>query len=104
MIAAPMSQWLPIGGLHAPCQHPSQFFAPHRRGLRLPSLGLRRRIQRPQEPDTRTETARLFQTLAEGGEVEMPLQDMFWGACFGSLKDRYGVQWMFNCAEAAAQQ
>ena len=46
----------------------------------------------------------MFQTLAEGGKVEVPLQDMFWGACFGSLKDRYGVQWMFNCAEAAAQQ
>jgi PhnB protein len=56
------------------------------------------------EPDTRAETARLFQALAEGGKVEMPLQDMFWGAYFGSLRDRYGVQWMFNCAEAAAPE
>ena len=46
----------------------------------------------------------MFQTLAEGGKVEVPLQDMFWGACFGRLKDRCGVQWIFNCAEAAAQQ
>lgn len=52
------------------------------------------------EPDTRAETTRLFQSLAEGGKVEMPLQEMFWGAFFGSLKDRYGVQWMFNCAHA----
>jgi PhnB protein len=50
------------------------------------------------EPDTRSETDRLFHALAEGGKIEMPLQDMFWGAYFGSLTDRFGVQWMFNCA------
>lgn len=49
------------------------------------------------EPDTRAETERLFKALAEGGKVEMPLQDMFWGAYFGSLADRYGIRWMFNC-------
>ena len=50
------------------------------------------------EPDTRAETERLFGALAEGGKVGMALQDMFWGAYFGSLTDRFGVQWMFNCA------
>ena len=49
-------------------------------------------------PDTRAETERLFGALAEGGKVGMALQDMFWGAYFGSLTDRFGVQWMFNCA------
>lgn len=49
------------------------------------------------ETDTREETIRLFNALAEGGTVEMELQDMFWGAYYGSLKDKYGVQWMFNC-------
>ena len=53
------------------------------------------------EPDTRAETQRLFDALAAGGKVEMPLQDMFWGAHFGSLTDQYGVQWMFNCAAPA---
>lgn len=53
------------------------------------------------EPDSRAETERLFHALADGGTVQMPLQDMFWGAYFGSLKDRYGVQWMFNCQAAA---
>jgi PhnB protein len=48
-------------------------------------------------PDTRSETNRLFRLLAEGGKVEMPLQEMFWGAYFGSLTDKFGVQWMFNC-------
>jgi len=28
----------------------------------------------------------------------MELQDMFWGAYYGSCTDKYGVQWMFNCA------
>jgi PhnB protein len=50
------------------------------------------------EPDTRSETDRLFAALADGGSVEMPLQEMFWGGYFGSLTDRFGVRWMFNCA------
>jgi PhnB protein len=49
------------------------------------------------EPDTRAETERLFRALSEGGKVEMPLQDMFWGGYFGSLTDQFDVQWMFNC-------
>ncbi|MFO1250190.1 MAG: VOC family protein [Inhella sp.] len=51
-------------------------------------------------PDTRADTDRLFMALAEGGKVETPLQDMFWGAYFGSLTDKFGIQWMFNCEEA----
>jgi PhnB protein len=50
------------------------------------------------EPDTRVETDRLFQALSQGGEIDMPLQEMFWGGYFGSLTDRFGVRWMFNCA------
>ena len=49
------------------------------------------------EPDTRAETDRLFNALSSGGNVGMPLQDMFWGAYFGSLTDKFGIQWMFNC-------
>lgn len=50
------------------------------------------------EPDTRAEADRLFEGLAAGGQVEVPMQDMFWGAYFGSFTDRYGVRWMINCA------
>jgi PhnB protein len=50
------------------------------------------------EPDTRAETDRLFAALSQGGTVEMALQDMFWGAYWGCLLDRFGVKWMFNCA------
>jgi len=49
------------------------------------------------EPDTRGETDTLFAALAEGGTVEMELQEMFWGDYFGSLTDRFGTRWMFNC-------
>ncbi len=50
------------------------------------------------EPDTKAETEALFNALAVGGTVDMALQDMFWGGYFGSLTDRFGVKWMFNCA------
>ncbi len=50
------------------------------------------------EPDTRSETKRLFNALSAGGKVEMPLVEMFWGGYFGSCTDKFGVQWMFNCA------
>jgi len=49
------------------------------------------------EPDTRGETEELFNMLSEGGNVEMALQDMFWGAYYGSCEDKFGVRWMFNC-------
>jgi PhnB protein len=51
------------------------------------------------EPDTKIETKRLFNALSAGGKTEMDLQDMFWGAYFGSCTDKFGVQWMFNCQE-----
>lgn len=49
------------------------------------------------KPDTRAETKRLFEALSAGGKVEMELQDMFWGAYYGSCADKFGVGWMFNC-------
>lgn len=51
------------------------------------------------EPDTRAEAERLFNALSAGGKVSMPLQDMFWGAYFGSFTDQYGVCWMVNCSQ-----
>lgn len=53
------------------------------------------------QTDTREQTDRLFAALAAGGTVTVPPQDMFWGAYFGSLRDRFGVQWMLNCAPKA---
>lgn len=48
------------------------------------------------EPATREEATRLFNELSEGGNVTMPLQDMFFGAYYGSLTDKFGINWMIN--------
>lgn len=40
---------------------------------------------------------RVFNRLAEGGTVTMPLQDTFWGARFGMITDKFGIKWMFSC-------
>ena len=46
---------------------------------------------------SRKESDDLFAGLSEGGTVTMPMQDMFWGAYFGSCIDRFGIGWMINC-------
>lgn len=38
----------------------------------------------------------VFAKMAEGGKVTMELQDTFWGARFGMLRDKFGIAWMFN--------
>lgn len=38
----------------------------------------------------------IFAKMSEGGTITMELQDTFWGARFGMLKDKFGVSWMFN--------
>lgn len=43
-----------------------------------------------------TEAHKLFNGLAEGGKATMPLEKMFWGALFGMLTDKFGIQWMVN--------
>lgn len=55
-------------------------------------------------PDTREEADRIFNALKEGGDVEMEMQDMFWGDYFGSLKDKFGVLWMLSHNNQSADQ
>jgi PhnB protein len=42
------------------------------------------------------EAARVFNALAEGGRVKMPLGKTFWSPCFGMLTDRFGIGWMVS--------
>ena len=44
---------------------------------------------------------RIFAALAEGGTVQMPLQQTFWAARFGTLVDKFGIPWMVNCEQSA---
>ncbi|WP_339878730.1 SRPBCC domain-containing protein [uncultured Algoriphagus sp.] len=48
------------------------------------------------EPETREEADRLFNELSAGGNVTMPMADMFFGAYFGEFSDQYGINWMIN--------
>ena len=50
-------------------------------------------------PDSEEEAHQLFNGLAAGGTVTMPLEKQFWGDTFGMLKDKFGVQWMMNYSE-----
>lgn len=49
-------------------------------------------------PDEAT-TRRMFDALAAGGQVTMPLGKTFWSPCFGMLTDRFGVSWMLMVAQ-----
>lgn len=40
------------------------------------------------------EARRVFDKLAEGGKVTMPLGKTFWAEAFGMLTDRFGTPWM----------
>ena len=53
-------------------------------------------IQLSVEVPDKTRLNEVFNKMAEGGNVTMPLADQFWGATFGMLKDKFGVSWMFN--------
>jgi PhnB protein len=47
--------------------------------------------------DSTDETTRIFNALVEGGKITMPLDKTFWGAYFGMLTDKFGINWMVNC-------
>ena len=39
----------------------------------------------------------LFDNLAKGGTVIMPLEKTYWAEAFGMVTDKFGVKWMVNC-------
>jgi len=47
-------------------------------------------------PESREEADRLFAGLSDGGKVELPMQDMFWGAYYGAFADKFDVNWMIH--------
>ena len=40
------------------------------------------------------EADRVFAALADGGQVQMPLNKTFWSPRFGMVTDRFGLGWM----------
>ena len=50
-----------------------------------------------------TEARRVFETLAVGGVITMPLAETFWAPLFGMCVDRFGVPWMVNAEAPGAE-
>jgi PhnB protein len=46
--------------------------------------------------DSKEDADKLFNGLSDGGKVEMPLADAFWGSYFGILQDKFGIRWMVS--------
>ena len=51
----------------------------------------------------KSEGEKIFNALAENGNVQMPFQQTFWSTGFGACVDRFGTPWMINCEDGAAQ-
>lgn len=47
--------------------------------------------------DTPEEAERIFNALADNGEVGMPMATTFWARRFGMTADQFGIRWMVNC-------
>ena len=66
----------------------------------LPSLGQElvqgNNVYVSVNPASKEEADRAFNALSEGAEIEMPIAEQVWGDYYGSLRDRFGVQWMVN--------
>ncbi len=46
--------------------------------------------------DSEEDSHRIFNALADGGKITVPIQMQFWGELFGQLKDKFGIQWMIT--------
>jgi PhnB protein len=55
------------------------------------------------DPTSRDEADRIFNALSEGADIEMPIADQAWGDYYGSLQDKFGVQWMVNYSPPRAE-
>lgn len=42
------------------------------------------------------EAEEVFNNLAEGGQVTMPMSPTFWARCFGMVTDKFGTPWVVN--------
>jgi len=48
------------------------------------------------ECESESEIKEIFAKLSKDGDVFMPLEEVFWGAIFGLVTDKYGIEWMLN--------
>jgi PhnB protein len=50
--------------------------------------------------DSKSEAEKLFKGLSSDGTVTMPLAKTFWTDLFGTLTDKFGINWMVSFSEA----
>jgi PhnB protein len=50
--------------------------------------------------DNQDEIKSAFSKLSDGGTVRMELQETFWSKSYGSLKDKFGIEWQFSHEES----
>ncbi|HJY40900.1 MAG TPA: VOC family protein, partial [Steroidobacteraceae bacterium] len=57
-------------------------------------------LEKPQAFDLMLQVADIdawfSRAVAAGAEVVTPVQEMFWGARYGQLRDPFGVRWSMN--------
>ena len=51
--------------------------------------------------DNPNEAEQIFNTLSEGGTIQLPLQQTFWAERYGMVTDRFGTPWEINCGKAS---
>lgn len=49
--------------------------------------------------ESKEDADKLFNGLAEGGNVTMPMSDTFWGSYYGMLTDKFEINWMVSFSE-----
>jgi len=47
---------------------------------------------------------KIFDALAEGGKIKMPLEKQFWGDTFGMLEDKFGIDWNMNIGDGISAE
>lgn len=55
------------------------------------------RIQFVLELETTEKLEKAFELLSKEGKIVLELQEVFWGALFGTVKDKFGVTWQIYC-------
>lgn len=46
--------------------------------------------------DSETDIHLFYEKLSERGQTTHPLETTFWGALFGDLTDKFGIQWLLH--------
>jgi len=50
--------------------------------------------------DNKAQADHFFNSLSEGGRVNMPMEQTFWGSYFGMCTDKFGINWMISFGQA----